>query len=464
MSLRALLRLLVRDLARARGVLAHCAFGIAMGAAAMAFFLGLGLGVKKVLLGEVFPIDRVQLEPPKTADPGMLGGLLGFGRKHASISPESVSRLRDSAFVAAAYPKLRLAFPCSARGGKELLGRDIGTSEMIADGVDPRLVAGSLKLAAPFVDPLAAPGKRCSVTADCKYPRYCESPVGSDGVCVEPVPVLVSRYLVELFDKTVAPAHGFPAVGATLVERASGAVFRLWLGESLLGKSKRGAPRHIRARLVGVSPAAIDLGVTMPLNVVRRLNREFAGEGAAKNYSSVVVRARDKERMADVLAMAATEGLRPRDTRARDVSVLLRGVMGLLSLVALVILLVSASNIAYTFRLLVYERRRELALYRALGASAADSVRWLLGLALAVGVAGSALGVVLARLLALQADRMAAQHLPDFPFKPASFFSFEPTMVAVVALLATGCALLGALGPARAAAKLDPAAALTGGD
>ena len=36
------------------------------------------------------------------------------------------------------------------------------------------------------------------------------------------------------------------------------------------------------------------------------------------------------------------------------------------------ILIVSASNIAYTFRVLVSEHRAEIALYRAIGATGAD--------------------------------------------------------------------------------------------
>jgi ABC-type antimicrobial peptide transport system permease subunit len=162
----------------------------------------------------------------------------------------------------------------------------------------------------------------------------------------------------------------------------------------------------------------------------------------------------------EVITLGQALGIAPKDTRARDVSVLLSGVMALLSLVAAIILFVSASNIAYTFRVLVSDRRREIALYRALGATAGDMIQWLLGLALTVGVAGGLVGVVVARLLALGADRLAATKLPDFPFKPASFFIFSPSLLAGALAFAALFALLGAFGPARRAGKVDPAAAL----
>jgi ABC-type antimicrobial peptide transport system permease subunit len=99
-------------------------------------------------------------------------------------------------------------------------------------------------------------------------------------------------------------------------------------------------------------------------------------------------------------------------------------------------------------------------LYRALGATAGDMIKWMLGLALTVGVAGGAVGVGVARLLALGADYLARTKLPDFPFKPHSFFAFSPALLAGALGFAALFALLGAFGPARRAGKVDPAAAL----
>jgi ABC-type antimicrobial peptide transport system permease subunit len=235
------------------------------------------------------------------------------------------------------------------------------------------------------------------------------------------------------------------------------------LGESLLGKAKHGTPRAVRARIVGISKRAIDLGLTVPLPVAARWNKEFAGEAAASRFSSVIVQMGSNESTSAVLAVGEAKKLAPKDTRARDVSVLISMTMGLLALVAAVIFVVSASNIAYTFRVLVSERRGEIALYRAVGASSWDMRAWMLSLALVVGVTGGAIGLVTARLLALVADVLAARRLPDFPFKPATFFAFPWWLLLGAVGFAALFALLGALGPARRAAKLSPASALAGG-
>jgi ABC-type antimicrobial peptide transport system permease subunit len=50
--------------------------------------------------------------------------------------------------------------------------------------------------------------------------------------------------------------------------------------------------------------------------------------------------------------------------------------------------------------------------------------------------------------------------LPDFPYKPDSFFHFSPLLVGGVLGFALLTCLLGALLPAIAAARLEPAEAL----
>lgn len=461
MRLGSLLVLVGRDLTRTRGALFTSGFGIAAGTAALVFFLALGLGVRSVLLGDVFPIDQVELEPPKGEDPGLAGLLFGGGDT-PGVDEASVDALRQLPDVAVVYPKLRFAFPAGAFGGKEILGHDVGAHEIVGDGVDTETVRADLgEKPFRFEDPLPSATASCASDAQCDADHYCEIVSGeSVGKCSEPVPVVVSQYLIEIFDKSIAPAHRLPPIGKTLVERAEGIPFTIRLGESTLGKAKRGEPRSAKARLVGVSRRAIDLGITLPIEVVRRWNSEYAGDEAATSYSSVVAKVRPRGDTARVITAAQAMKLEPHDTRARDVSVLLTGVTALLSLVAAVLLVVSASNIAYTFRVLVAERRTEIALYRAIGASRGDMRSWMLCLAVVVGLMGGAVGLAVARISALVADRLAASKLPDFPFKPATFFAFPLWLWAAGLGFAALFSLLGALVPAFRAARVDPALAL----
>jgi len=100
------------------------------------------------------------------------------------------------------------------------------------------------------------------------------------------------------------------------VARAQGVTFNLRLGESMLGKAKRGAPRTVKIRAVGVSRRAIDLGITLPLSVVRRWNRELAGDAAAQRYSSAMVQVTSPDAAAACSRRASSSGSR-RTTRGR---------------------------------------------------------------------------------------------------------------------------------------------------
>jgi len=54
------------------------------------------------------------------------------------------------------------------------------------------------------------------------------------------------------------------------------------------------------------------------------------------------------------------------------------------------------------------------------------------------------------------ADRLALRLLPDFPFRPESFFAYPAWLWAAGAGVAAAAAVLGALSPAAAASRVDP--------
>ncbi len=61
---------------------------------------------------------------------------------------------------------------------------------------------------------------------------------------------------------------------------------------------------------------------------------------------------------------------------------------------------------------------------RAVGATRSDILGSMLTEGALLGAAGSALGLLLAFLLSIAGNLVAARYLPDFPFKPDDFFRF----------------------------------------
>jgi len=69
--------------------------------------------------------------------------------------------------------------------------------------------------------------------------------------------------------------------------------------------------------------------------------------------------------------------------------------------------------------------------------------------------------VILALLSSLAFDFVSARYLPDFPYKPDSYFEFGVLLLLGALFFAVGFCVLGAYLPARRAARMEPARVLT---
>jgi lipoprotein-releasing system permease protein len=128
--------------------------------------------------------------------------------------------------------------------------------------------------------------------------------------------------------------------------------------------------------------------------------------------------------------------------------------------VALVIV-VAALNIVSNIALLVVEKKRDLGVLTSLGASPGSLARIYLTLGAAIGAIGTAGGVLVGVGASILLDRFRLVPLPGDVYLLSHVpFAVHPLEVVVVALFAFGTAILAALLPARAAARLAPAEAL----
>ena len=450
MKLGRLSRLVGQNVARARGGFILGAFGIAVGVAAFAFLLALSGGISRVLLGQVFPAERLEVVQRKTTF-----SALSFLGGPARLTDDVVARLRARPEVKAAYPRVKVAFPARLWGGARFFGQDLQT-EYVGDGIDSSLVAGVVPAPHHFAD-LERPGSACTSDADCKSWEYCPADLQT---CQQPVPFLLSRYLLEIYNGQISRSHGMPQVNDFIVNRLRGFTVNVELGRSMIKSAPRGRPVVRRMQFVGISEHAIPIGLTVPIEYVKRWNRMYAGDREAADYTTIEVTVRSKRDLTPLAAYIKAEGFDQADSGAEQAGLAITIVTALFALLATVIISVAAINIAHTFFAQVLERRRELGLLRAVGATRADVALLVLGEAGAVGLTGALAGLLVARGVAALADLAATRWLPSFPFKPDSFFAFSAPLVLLALGFAVGFALVGALWPALRAARLDPAAAL----
>ena len=401
-----------RDLGRSLSTMGVAALGTTAGIAALAFFLALGAGMRELVLERIFPVGRIEVAPPASSA-GALLTFLGAVQPNG-IDAQTVAELRALPGVRAVFPKMLLSFPSSGRGGRALLGHDIGTGEMIVDGIDPGLVRPDLSPDAVFADQSQLDSLRaCRSDADCAAPELCDLPLSPDGgpltpgVCAHAVTAVVSPYLVQVFDGAIAPAHRLPPVGSLLLRHAHGLVLEWDLGRAGLGQARQGRQRRVHARIVGVSPQAVDLGFTVPLDVAQRLNREFAGPEAAELFTSVSLLVRHAADTGAVTDGVERMGLVVKTSGAEQMGLLVAMITAILALTAVIVVLIAALNIAHVFFARIAERRGEIGLMRALGATRNDVRALVIAEAAFVGVVSSVLGIALARAAAVLVDRLS---------------------------------------------------------
>lgn len=458
MKPRALAALVRQNLSRSRRSFALSVFGIAVGISSLTFFLALSAGVRHVVLGKVFPVGQIEVVPSQTSlgGGGAIGGLLSsLGGGPQPLTEEVAARLAARPEVKAAYRRAKLAFPARAWGGQEILGKNFYT-ELVAEGVDPRAMSGDGLGPEPFGDHLGS-HKTCNADAECPSGEYCP---WDTHACEPPIPAVISPFIVELYNGTLAAQTGLPKIGKFLAGRLRGIVFNIELGRSFIGSAKTGVPPHQRkVMLVGISPHAAQLALTLPLGYVQAWNRQYAA--GAPSLSSVVLELRDG---ADVTALTAAirrMGFDVASSGAERAGLAITLVTLLFALVSFAMVSIAAINIAHSFFRTVAERRRELGVLRSVGASAADVRRIVLAEAAAIGLCGGAAGIAVARLLALGIDAASQRWVPDFPFKPDTYFAFGwPLLAGALGCSILAC-ILGAYWPARAAARLEPTEALS---
>jgi len=455
MTGRGLLRSVRDDLRRHWRHIGAGARGTAVSVAALAFFLALGLGVREVLLGEVFPVDRIEVHRPST-DLNLLALKIELGKD--TMDETTVAKLEGIDGVAAVYPKMRLLVPAMASGGESLIGAGMQT-ELVADGIDPSLVADEIGDA--FHDPVFDGSQGvlpCIDNSTCPAGTICVGKSGfRPGSCREAIPVIVSEYMVELYNGAFRRAYRLPKVNPQ-------ALIGLGLDVSFGASSLRPSGRRVirdRVTLVGFSDAAIPLGITMPLGFVQRLNRELGADGAAEGFHSAVIELDSKDAATGVIEAIERLGLDVRDGGARRAAFFMTVLLTTVSLVGFVILAISSLHVMHVFALLVMIRRREIGVMRAVGASRGDVRLLLMSEAAVVGFVSGLIGLIGAVVLAWSADRALGAGLPDFPFKPESFFAFDPWLIATALALAVLSCVLGALAPSLRATGPDPAEVLS---
>jgi putative ABC transport system permease protein len=409
-----------------RGAIVNAA-AACLGAASLVFFLALGLGVSHAAR-RMFPADArlVDVVPGAVS----LGGILGGGQ----LDDGAAARLRALPGVADAWPRLALRVPLAVPGPPRGLDYNWPTGmtlQVPVVGVAAGLVAGDVA-GRPFED-------------------------RGEGSAI---PVVISGRLLEIYDKTIAPAWNVRRLppGLSLV----GLEVPVRVGFSIVPQKTEDRVYDSRLVLAGLSDRVPIYAAAVPLDTVRRLHREYGKP--EQGYTQVTLLARRPDDVPGIVAAVRRMGFTVDEgerSAAERVGTVVLVTTGALVLLATVMCALAALAIAQSLSASVRGRAKEIAVLAAVGAAPGDVRRIVLAEAGILGVAGGVAGTALALALAAVADRAGLRLLPDFPFRPETFFAFPAWIPLLGVAVPAIAALVGALAPAAIAARVDPARTLS---
>lgn len=424
MNGRSLRRLVRLNLARERRATVSSIFGIGVGIASLVFFVALGLGVGRVVREKVFPVDASLVEVvPSQLSLGLLGG---------KLDQAAVDRLAALPGVEAAYRKMSVRVPAVSFYDGDFFGRRLRMGiEVLAVGVDPDFVKQDVQLG-DFSDP-------------------------GEG---RPIPAVAATRLIEIYNKSFAQSRGLPQLSAAMV---TGFTFPVDWNRSFVAEVKPGPMVRGQLQVAGVSDRGLLAGVVIPLDAAKRIN-QVAGVDAT-TFTGVALKAVEPSKVPGIVEAVKAMGLRVDDQERRmaeNAGAAVAITTSAMALLSLLICVLAAFNIAHALSASVRARERELGVMRAVGASRRDVFGLVMAEASVLGLFGGLGGTLLALAAALGVDMLATRVLPEFPFKPDSFFVVPAWLVAGGVLLGVVAAVAGAFLPARRASAIDPARVLAG--
>jgi putative ABC transport system permease protein len=227
-----------------------------------------------------------------------------------------------------------------------------------------------------------------------------------------------------------------------------------------------GARPVVRARLVGLAELGGGSLAGASMSVFDTRTAQALFTGGRDVFSDAWVTAAEgvsqeelRDNVAEVLPAGyeAVTGDTAADEASDDITEGLSFISTFLLVFAAVALVVGSFLIVNTFSILVAQRSKEMALFRALGASRRQVTRSVLFEATLIGLVGSTLGLLLGGGLAVGLKALFATFGLDLT---GAGLVFEPRTVVVSYVVGMLVTLFAAYLPARRASRIPPVAAL----
>lgn len=270
----------------------------------------------------------------------------------------------------------------------------------------------------------------------------------------EPFPAVISSKLIDLYNFSFANANNLPQITE---QNFIGKEITILLNKSTFFATESAPVVTLRAKIVGFSPNTKIIGLTLPLEVINRINKNYLHQNQ-QNYLDAVVHVRKPEYLSLVQNKLQNLGLTV--TTSEQSLKTLEGLFQVtdLSLTCffLIMMIMAGLLISSTFLNKIAERGREIAILKTLGFTGNQVGLLYLSEAALLGLISSLVGLTIGLLLSWPLELILSTSLKTLLNKPDHFFVYSFQLISSIIIFSIFISCLFAYLPARKAAKLDP--------
>jgi len=402
--------------------------GVAIGTASLLGIFAFTTGIKNAVIETIAksgPLTQITVEP-KNQEGNFLKSLSTINSKKDKITQANIGQLKNIPHVETVYPQLNYDNISSLQ--VNIWNQSFQTDTMIF-GVPFEFIE----------DDLTNPDEWNTTE--------------------EPYPALISRKIIDLYNLTVAPTNDLPGFSE---EDIIDLEFTLLPGQSTFFPMISGSNPSIKAKIVGFSDKVDLIGVTIPIEVIRKFNLQQNPE-YQETYLKAFINVDDAANIESVTATIENMGLKTRSTKL-EIQVFennFKIVTVGLSLISAIILLVAGLMIANTFLSNVNERKHEIGLLRALGATRRDIQKIFLAEASLLGLIGGLTGLLFCYIGGFAVDAIALSAFPDVTSKPDTLLHYDIQSIISILIFTIILSIIFAFLPSTKAAHLEPLKALS---
>ncbi|MCC6643511.1 ABC transporter permease [Candidatus Peregrinibacteria bacterium] len=268
------------------------------------------------------------------------------------------------------------------------------------------------------------------------------------------IPVIISTKILDLYNLSFAKTNNLPEITP---QNILGTDIIILLNQSTFYPDSNQTPISLQAKVVGFSTNAKLIGVTLPLEIVEKLNRQYLDQNQT-NYLDLTVNVKRLDQLNQTRQEIEAMGLET-NTTANEIEKLnsyFLTVNLVLSALFGLILLMAGLMLASTLIAKIAEKQKEIAILKALGFTQNRIGRLFLIEALMLSAIAATISTIIGFILSRIGNFWFSTNFQNIINKPEQLILFSPTNILITILTALLTSLVFSYLPAQKAAKLDP--------